>query len=127
MVALADWALKAGAVAIGLRHQFHWLYEREISWLIVLVAVVGLGGMISAAQTRLQLIGLGLVLGAALGNLGELAALGRVTDFIAFPPGFLCSPADLFVTVGWALFAVQALLSVRGSVQRRYRAAASGH
>jgi lipoprotein signal peptidase len=68
------------------------------------------------------MVGLGLFLGGVLGNLGELAAFGRVTDFIPFPPGWHAAPADLFTLSGYALFSAGILGDLRRARERRVTA-----
>jgi hypothetical protein len=104
VIATADWILKAVAVASGQEFRFHWFHERPYAWLFVVAAILYVGLMTVTARTRLAMVGLGVVLGAAIGNLGELAAFGHVTDVIPFPPGFLSAPADFFALGGAALF-----------------------
>ncbi len=102
-VAVTDWSLKAGVVATGSRFSFHELRDKPFSEISVLIALVGVGMLLSAPRSRANDAATGLILGAALGNLGELLAFGRVTNFIPFPPGWLASPADLCGYAGLAI------------------------
>jgi lipoprotein signal peptidase len=102
--AAADWALKAGAVAVGL-HIVH--HERDMPWkLILLVLVLDFVWAIAYARTPLLRLGIGLWFGGVLGNIGELAARGHVTNFIPFPARYVASPADVCLIVGYAIFAL---------------------
>jgi lipoprotein signal peptidase len=101
-IAAADWALKAGAVATGLHVAHH---ERDVSWaLLAVVVIVNFGWFTLYATTPLRRVGIGLWFGGVLGNVGELAAHGHVTNFIPLPARYVASPADLCVVVGFALF-----------------------
>jgi hypothetical protein len=104
--AVADWALKILAVSSDQQIAFHWFDERQHPWLVVILAVGFAGAITTTAQTRLSIVGVGVVVGALLGDYGELAAFGRVTDFIACPADSACAPADLFSFIGWLLFAL---------------------
>jgi hypothetical protein len=53
--------------------------------------------LIACARTRLLALGAGVIIGGALGNMGEYAVFGRVTDFIPLGMpyhGSTWSPAD---------------------------------
>ena len=101
-VAATDWALKAGAVASGLHTAPH---SREIPWtLIALVLAVNFVWLIAYAPTPLLRLALGLWFGGALGNFGELAAHGYVTNFIPIPAGYVASPGDVCILAGFAIF-----------------------
>jgi Signal peptidase (SPase) II len=114
--AAVDWALKAGAVAGGLHVVYH---EREMPWkLIVLVLVLDFVWIIAYAGSPLLRIGIGLWFGGVLGNIGELAAHGHVTNFIPFPARYVASPADICLIVGYAIFALGLW---RGITERRRR------
>jgi hypothetical protein len=68
---------------------------------VIPVAVVI--GVIAVARTPLLAFGAGVVIGGGLGNMGELAIFGRVTDFIPLGipfRGAVWSPADLFLAAG---------------------------
>jgi signal peptidase (SPase) II len=101
-VAATDWALKAGAVATGLHTAPH---ARDTPWvLIALVLGVNFVWLVAYAPTPLLRLALGLWFGGALGNFGELAAHGHVTNFIPMPAGYVASPGDLCIVAGFALF-----------------------
>jgi lipoprotein signal peptidase len=119
-VAAADWLLKAGAVGTGLHVAHH---ERDVSWALIAVVVgVNFGWFTLYARTPLLRLGIGLWFGGVLGNIGELVAHGHVTNFIPLPAGYVASPADACVVVGFALF-IFALW--RGVIQARRRVAAT--
>jgi hypothetical protein len=101
-VAAADWALKAGAVVIGLHIALH---ARDTPWtLIVLVLGVNFVWLVAYAPTPLLRLALGLWFGGAFGNFGELAAHGHVTNFIPIPAGYVASPGDVCILAGFAIF-----------------------
>lgn len=115
--AVADWVLKAGAVAVGL-HTVH--HTRELPWaVVVLILSVNFVWFIFYASTPLLRLGIGLWFGGALGNLGELAALGHVTNFIPFPARYVASPADLCIAAGYAIFAIGLWKGVDGARRRK--------
>ncbi len=61
-------------------------------------------------------IGAGVVIGGGLGNMGELAIFGRVTDFIPLGipfRGAVWSPADLFLALGLVLLWIGAARAAR--------------
>ena len=78
--------------------------------LLVVVAVAGIGGLglWFWRATRLPLaVGLGLVIGGALGNLVDRLVYGRVADFFdvhALGRGlFVCNLADVAISIGVVL------------------------
>lgn len=58
---------------------------------------------------RWTVLGLGLILGGALGNLIDRARLGAVVDFLDFRVWPVFNVADSCITVGAALVALQLL------------------
>ena len=116
-VAGLDWLLKAGVIAAGAPHQFHWFYERPPSPLVTAWALAWLIVFPGLVERRAGVIGVALLCGAALGNFGELAALGRVTGFIPLPPGARSSPADLIGVIGLLMLLGDLFLGNR--VERR--------
>ncbi len=62
--------------------------------------------------SRWTVLGVGLILGGALGNLADRARLGAVVDFLDFRVWPVFNLADSCITVGAALVALQ-LLSKR--------------
>jgi hypothetical protein len=100
-VAAVDWALKAWAL-VALRPD-QLVFHSNRPWHVVVVcAVIGIG-LVAVARTRLLALGAGVVIGAGLGNMGELAVFGRVTDFVPFGVpyrGAVWSPADFFLAAG---------------------------
>lgn len=90
-----------------------------------IIAVVGVGivgivlGMVRSAESRRELIALGIVLGGAIGNLtdrftrGDGLLDGRVIDFIRLwaIPNF--NVADAAINIGIALMLLVALPSLR--------------
>jgi lipoprotein signal peptidase len=115
-VALADWALKAAAIATHSLVSFH---AKEIPWQLLPESLIAVGILILGVRTRVSRVGVGLCVGGALGNVGELAAFGSVTDFIPVPPGMLASPADVAIIVGFLLVNVDSLRIVRGIVRSK--------
>lgn len=83
--------------------------------LATLAVLVGLGGSIlrgvrpTAPPCRWMVLGLGLVLGGALGNLADRARLGAVVDFFDFRVWPVFNVADSCITVGAVLVALQLL------------------
>jgi lipoprotein signal peptidase len=120
-VIAADWVLKASASALDQPVHLHWFHERQHAWRPVIVAIVLVMALGAISRGRLAILGFGMVLGALLGNLLELAAFGRVTDFIPFPPGSVSAPADFFAFGGYVLFCI----GMWGDLLRRKRAARS--
>ena len=77
--------------------------------------VIG-AGLVAVARTPLLAVGAGVVMGGSLGNLGEQAVLGHVTDFIplGFPArGSTWSPADFFLIAGLVLLWIGAVRTRR--------------
>ena len=67
--------------------------------------------LVACARTRLLALGAGVIIGGALGNMGEFAVFGRVTDFIPLGVpyrGSTWSPADFFLLTGLVLLWVGA-------------------
>lgn len=62
-------------------------------------------------QDRWVRVGLGLVMGGALGNLLDRARFGYVVDFIELPYWPIFNLADACIVVGGGLLALQALRS----------------
>lgn len=81
--------------------------------------ILGLPLLTHFASSRASMLGLGLTLGALLGNSGEMVAVGYVTDFIPFPPGWLCSPADLCLDAGLILLLLGLYLDAAQRVRAR--------
>ena len=105
-VAIRDWTLKALALSTGVPHLFSLPEDRPLSPVAGFISILVAVWLTHLARSRGSMVGLGLLLGAWLGNSGELIALGRVTDFIPFPPGHLSSPADFCLDAGLVLLAV---------------------
>jgi lipoprotein signal peptidase len=84
---------------------------------------IAVAAVLFGARTPLARCGAGVLLGGAIGNLGELAVIGHVTDFIPFPRGWLASPADLAIYLGMVLVIGDALRTIIGAVRRRGRSA----
>jgi lipoprotein signal peptidase len=71
---------------------------------------------VAVARTRLLALGAGVAIGGGLGNMAELAVLGRVTDFIPLGVPFrgaVWSPADLFLAAGLVLLWIGAVRTRR--------------
>jgi signal peptidase (SPase) II len=110
MVAVVDWSLKTWA-AIDLRPD-QIVLNTDRQWHAIPVCLVIGAGLVAVARTPLLAVGAGVVMGGSLGNLGEQAVLGHVTDFIplGFPAtGSTWSPADLFLIAGLVLLWVGAV------------------
>jgi lipoprotein signal peptidase len=101
MVAVFDWSLKTWAL-IDLRPDQIVLND-DRPWHVIPVCVVMAAGLFAVARTQLLAVGAGVVIGGGLGNLGELAVFGRVTDFIPLGVPFrgaMWSPADFVLVAG---------------------------
>jgi lipoprotein signal peptidase len=101
MVAVLDWSLKTWAL-IDLRPDQIVLND-DRPWHVIPVCVVMAAGLFAVARTQLLAVGAGVVIGGGLGNLGELAVFGRVTDFIPLGVPFrgaMWSPADFVLVAG---------------------------
>jgi hypothetical protein len=109
MVAVVDWSLKTWA-AIDLRPD-QIVLNTDRQWHAIPVCIVIGAGLIAVARTPLLAVGAGVVMGGSLGNLGEQAVFGRVTDFIplGFPSGSMWSPADLLLLCGMVLLWIGAV------------------
>jgi signal peptidase II len=87
-------------------------------WLLsglALAVVVGLGAWLRSTDQRLTALGLGLVIGGALGNVVDRVRFGAVVDFLDFHlagyhwPAF--NVADAGICVGAALMVADGLLT----------------
>jgi signal peptidase II len=78
-----------------------------------IVVIAALGRWMWTAQRRLLSLGLGLVIGGALGNLVDRLVHGRVADFFdlhAFGHDFFaCNIGDVAITCGVALMVIDTL------------------
>ncbi|MFY8106734.1 MAG: signal peptidase II [Elstera sp.] len=88
------------------------------AWILSLVALVITGFMLVwlwRAQGRLLIIGLGLVIGGALGNVIDRVRFGAVFDFLLFYyqqyswPAF--NVADMGISVGVGVLLIESLVS----------------
>jgi lipoprotein signal peptidase len=110
MLAVIDWSLKAWAVSELRPGQI--VLNTDRPWHLVPAAVLLGAGLVAVARTQLLAIGAGIVIGGGLGNLGEYALFGRVTDFVplGFPfKGAVWSPADAFLAAGLVVLWVGAV------------------
>ena len=89
-------------------------------WALVaftLAATIGIGIWLWRTPTRVPAIGLGLVLGGALGNAIDRFAYGWVADFYYFHVGgfhwYVFNLADVAIVVGVALLLVDSFLLSR--------------
>ena len=89
-------------------------------WALVaftLAATIGIGIWLWRTPTRVPAIGLGLVLGGALGNAIDRFAYGWVADFYYFHVGgfhwYVFNLADVAIVVGVALLLVDSFLLAR--------------
>lgn len=89
-------------------------------WLLAAFAgaiAVGLGIWLARVETRLLAVGIGLVIGGALGNIVDRLRFGAVADFLDFHvagyhwPAF--NLADAAITIGVVLLFIDALLISR--------------
>ncbi|MFP6741564.1 MAG: signal peptidase II [Alphaproteobacteria bacterium] len=89
-------------------------------WLLAAFAgaiAVGLGIWLARVETRLLAVGIGLVIGGALGNIVDRLRFGAVADFLDFHvagyhwPAF--NLADAAITIGVVLLLIDALLISR--------------
>jgi len=113
-VAVVDWGLKVWAVEA--LHPDQIVFNTDRPWHVVLVCAVIAGGLVAVARTRLLALGAGVAIGGGLGNMAELAVLGRVTDFIPLGVPFrgaIWSPADFFLAAGLVLLWVGAVRTRR--------------
>ncbi len=104
LVAGIDWVLKAWALAALPAGQI--VLNEHRPWHLVVVSAVIAVGLIAVARTRLLALGAGIVIGGGLGNMGELAGFGHVTDFVPLGVPFrgaVWSPADFFLAGGLVL------------------------
>ena len=120
MVAVVDWSLKTWA-AIDLRPD-QIVLNTDRQWHAIPVCIVIGAGLVAVARTPLLAFGAGVVMGGSLGNLGEQAVFGHVTDFIplGFPAkGATWSPADFFLIAGLVLLWVGAVRARAHEYPRR--------
>jgi hypothetical protein len=104
MLAVVDWSLKTWATAELRPDQV--VLNTDRPWHVIPLAVLIGAGLVVAARTPLLAFGAGVVIGGGLGNMGELALFGRVTDFIPLGipfRGAVWSPADFFLAAGLVL------------------------
>ena len=96
--------------------------------LAALLMIVIVGFAISAFRTPRALVaaGMGLIVGGALGNIADRAAMGAVFDFLVVHlgshPFFVCNSADIFISLGVICLAADLLFSGDGpSGQRNHQ------
>jgi hypothetical protein len=112
IVAVIDWSLKVWA-QIDLPPE-EIVLNTDRPWHTIPACLLIGAGLVAVARTPLLAFGAGVVVGGSLGNLGELAVFGHVTDFIPLgipTKGATWSPADFFLVLGLVLLwagAVQA-------------------
>jgi lipoprotein signal peptidase len=120
-VALLDWGLKVWAVEALRPDQV--VFNTDRPWHVVLVCAMVAAGLVAVARTRLLAVGAGVAIGGGLGNMAELAVLGRVTDFIPLGVPFrgaVWSPADFFLAAGLLLLWIGAVRAgAQGSLTAR--------
>ena len=91
----------------------HWM--RWVLTGLALAVAAGLGAWLMRTQDRMLAVGLGLVIGGAIGNVIDRLRFGAVVDFLDFHvagwhwPAF--NVADSAITVGVALLLLDALKS----------------
>ena len=127
-VVALDWALKFAMHRTG--HDPIVLHAAEFGTLpqlgLALVIVLSAHTTMHAdTMNRIFIVGWSVAVGGAIGNFGELIALGRVTDFIHLPilqaDDWYASPADLAVWGGSAVLALGCLLLVGQIVKQALR------
>ncbi|HET7273346.1 MAG TPA: signal peptidase II, partial [Rubrobacter sp.] len=74
----------------------------------VAVAVV-LWMLLSGRPTRPTMLGCGLILGGAAGNLLDRLTAGEVTDYVHFSFWYIFNAADAAIVVGVGLLLISAL------------------
>jgi len=93
-----------------------------MTWLLTLVAIAVVVVVVRAARrigSMLWAVALGLLLGGALGNLGDRlfrapgVARGHVVDFIAYGNWFVGNVADIAIVVAAVLVVLLAVLGIR--------------
>ncbi len=99
-----------------------WRLGNRTSGAVFLVAVAGFGLVAVAVRTGILAVGLGLVIGGALGNLIDRLIYGEVADFFHFYAfgydWYVFNVADAAITFGVVALLYDALLQAR---QRRGR------
>ena len=120
-VAVIDWSLKVWA-QIDLPPE-DIVLNTDRQWHAIPVCIAIGIGLVAVARTPLLAFGAGVVMGGALGNLGEQWVFGHVTDFIPLgipTKGATWSPADFFLIAGLAMLWVGgAQYSRRRALQAR--------
>lgn len=105
--------------AFGLFNAVDFPYKPAVITLVALLALVAIAVYAErfGADTRLSRVGLGLVLGGAVGNLIDRARLGYVVDFVdAYWRGWhfwAFNVADAAITVGATSLILDEILRVR--------------
>ncbi len=93
-----------------------------MTWVLTLVAIAVVVVVVRAARrigSMLWAVALGLLLGGALGNLGDRlfrepgVARGHVVDFIAYGNWFVGNVADIAIVVAAVLVVLLAMLGIR--------------
>lgn len=105
-----DWCLKTWA--LGELRPDQVVLNTDRPWYLIPVCVAIGAALIPLARTPLLALGAGVIIGGGLGNLGELAVFGRVTDFVPLGVPFrgaVWSPADFFLAGGLVLLWVGAV------------------
>lgn len=92
----------------------HGVWGTAILALFSVAVVVGLGWWLWRAHSAVLTVGLGLVIGGAIGNLIDRLAYGRVADFFHFYfrgyDWYVFNVADCAITVGVGVLLYDALL-----------------
>jgi signal peptidase II len=78
-------------------------------WLVVLGAVIAGLRLLPGEPQTLALIGLGMAIGGAAGNVADRIRHGAVVDFVAAGPWPVFNLADAAMAVGLAMAAVSVL------------------
>jgi signal peptidase II len=75
----------------------------------VIAVVIVLWMLLAGQASRLTILGCGLILGGAAGNLLDRLTTGEVTDFVHFSFWYVFNAADAAITVGVLLLLLTAL------------------
>jgi signal peptidase II len=89
--------------------------QEWMRWILAAFAgavAIALAIWVRSAQRRLPAMGIGLIIGGALGNLADRIRFGSVVDFLDFGPLFpwVFNVADAAVNVGVALLLIDTFL-----------------
>jgi len=113
-------SIRNRGAAFGILQEQRWFFL-----LITIVVVAGIAWYVKRSYrtgSRLLLVGLGMILGGAVGNFLDRALYGEVVDFLLFNFGSYSFPtfnlADSGICVGVALVILDSLLSMKQENKR---------